>query len=125
MTRLLTVMVALIVVPVGAAQGATYEVGPGKPYATLEDVDDLLGPGDVVLVSGGADYPGGARLERDGSASAPITIRGVGSPRPVISGETNTIELAGDHTVLERFDLTGGSFRCLYQASVRLRVRAR
>ena len=70
MTRLLTVMVALIVVPVGAAQGATYEVGPGKPYATLEDVDDLLGPGDVVLVSGGADYPGGVRLERDGSASA-------------------------------------------------------
>ena len=100
--------------PAGAAGADTYEVGPGKPYGTLEDVDDMLGPGDLVLVSGGTTYPGGVRLERDGSPSAPITIRGVGNPRPVLSGSTNTIELAGDHTVLERFDLTAGSFRCLY-----------
>jgi hypothetical protein len=109
-----TLAVFAALLPAAAAHAATYEVGPGKPYATLEDVDDLLGPGDLVLVSGGATYPGGVRLERDGRPSAPITIRGVGSPRPVIAGATNTIELAGDHTVLERFDLTGGSFRCLY-----------
>jgi hypothetical protein len=116
MSRVLVAMVGLVVgLPAAVAQAATYEVGPGKPYATLEEVDDLLGPGDVVLVSGGgATYPGGVRLDRAGSPSAPITIRGVGNPRPVLAGSTNTIELAGDHTVLERFDLTGGSFRCLY-----------
>jgi hypothetical protein len=114
-SRLLVAIVGLVLgLPAGAAGADTYEVGPGKPYGTLEDVDDLLGPGDLVLVSGGATYPGGVRLERDGSPSAPITIRGVGNPRPVLAGSTNTIELAGDHTVLERFDLTGGSFRCLY-----------
>jgi hypothetical protein len=107
----------------GVAHADTYEVGPGKPYATLEDVDDLLGPGDLVLVSGGATYPGGVRLEQDGSSAAPITIRGVGSPRPVLSGATNTIELAGDHTVLDGFDLTGGSFRCLYLHADGLLVR--
>src|SRR5918999_607733 len=115
MIRLLVALAGVaLLLPVAAAHGATYEVGPGKAYGTLEDVDDLLGAGDLVLVSGGATYPGGVRLERDGSPSAPITIRGVGNPRPVIAGATNTIELAGDHTVLERFDLTGGSFRCLY-----------
>jgi hypothetical protein len=123
MIRALAALAVLAVLLPAAARGATYEVGPGKPYATLEDVDDLLGPGDLVLVSGGATYPGGVRLDRDGSAGAPITIRGVGSPRPVISGATNTIELAGDHTVLERFDLTGGSFRCLYLHAHGLVVR--
>ncbi|MGH2744343.1 MAG: hypothetical protein ACRDN8_18065 [Thermoleophilaceae bacterium] len=124
MTRMLAALAVLAaLLPAAAARGATYEVGPGKPYATLEDVDDLLGPGDLVLVSGGATYPGGVRLERDGSPHAPITIRGVGSPRPVIAGATNTIELAGDHTVLERLDLTGGSFRCLYLHADGLVVR--
>jgi hypothetical protein len=124
MTRLLAALAALAaVLPAAAASAATYEVGPGRPYATLEDVDDLLGPGDLVLVSGGATYPGGVRLEQDGGPSAPITIRGVGSPRPVLSGATNTIELAGDHTVLEGFDLTGGGFRCLYLHADGLVVR--
>ena len=116
MRRLAATLGILMAAACGAAgaDASTYEVGPGKPYAALEDVDDLLGPGDLVLVSGGQTYPGGVWLQQDGSPAQPITIRGVGSPRPVLNGGTNTIELAGDNTVLEGFDLTGGSFRCLY-----------
>jgi hypothetical protein len=121
--RVAAAIAALVLATAGAAHADTYEVGPGKPYATLEDVDDLLGPGDLVLVSGGQTYPGDVRLEEDGSPGQPITIRGVGPARPVLSGGTNTIELAGDHTVLENFDLTGGSFRCLYLHGHGLLVR--
>jgi hypothetical protein len=115
------VLAALL--PGAVARADTYEVGPGQPYASLGEVADMLAPGDLVLVSGGASYPGGVRLEQDGTPGAPITIRGVGSPRPVLSGSTNTIELAGDNTVLENFDLTGGSFRCLYLHADGLVVR--
>ena len=33
---------------------ATYEVGPGKPYANLQAVASLLKSGDTVKVYGGA-----------------------------------------------------------------------
>ena len=88
MRRLAATLGILMAAACGAAgaDASTYEVGPGKPYAALEDVDDLLGPGDLVLVSGGQTYPGGVWLQQDGSPAQPITIRGVGSPRPVLNG---------------------------------------
>jgi hypothetical protein len=122
---LLACLVLGVLALASPAAATTYEVGPGKPYATIEDVDDLLGPGDVVLVQGGHTYPGGVWLQEDGAAGNPITIRGVrvGGSRPVLSGGTNTIELMGDHTVLEGFDVTGGSFRCIYLHADDLLVR--
>src|SRR5688572_7631842 len=110
MRRFLAILGASLAATAGSAHAATYQVGPGKPHATLESVDDMLGPGDLVLVSGGHTYPGDVRLEEDGGPGQPITIRGVGAARPVLSGGTNTIELAGDNTVLENVELTGGSF---------------
>jgi hypothetical protein len=53
-----------------------YEVGPGKPYASLQAVRPLLNPGDQVLVYGGVTYPGGVVLHRPGTATKPIAIRG-------------------------------------------------
>jgi hypothetical protein len=41
----------------------------------------------------------------------------VNGKRPVLSGGTNTIEIQGDHYVFEGFDLTAGSFRCVYHHS--------
>jgi hypothetical protein len=96
-----------------AALAATYEVGPGQPYPTLQAVADALGPGDVVNVHPGT-YAGGVVLERDGAPGNPITVRGVGTSRPQLQGGTNTIEVAGDHHVVERLDLSGGSSRCFY-----------
>jgi hypothetical protein len=95
------------------AHAATYEVGPGKPYPNLQAVAGSLDPGDVVNVHPGS-YSGGVVLDRDGAPGNAITIRGVGSSRPALSGGTNTIEIAGDHHVVERLDVSGGTARCFY-----------
>jgi len=68
------------------AQAATYQVGPGRPFATLQEVAPRLAPGDVVEVTGGATYPGDLKLENSGTKAMPITLRGVmkDGKRPVI-----------------------------------------
>src|SRR3712207_4417390 len=104
---------ACLAVCPATVHAATYDVGPGKPYANLQAVAGTLGPGDVVNVHPGT-YSGGVVLERDGAPGNPITIRGVGDPRPQLQGGTNTIEVQGNHHVVERLDLTGGSSRCFY-----------
>src|SRR6185503_15326989 len=97
----------------------TYQVGPSRTYKTLGAVASMLNPGDVVEVDGNATYAGGIVLGRAGAAGNPITVRGirVNGQRPVLSGGTNTIEIQGDHYVLEGFDVTQGSFRCVYHHS--------
>lgn len=103
----------------------TYQVGAGKAYASLQAVAGLLKPGDVVEVYGNQTYTGGVRLTRAGTPTSKITIRGVrvNGKRPVLSGGTNTIELAGNHTVLEGFDVTGGSSRCVYHHANDITIR--
>jgi MYXO-CTERM domain-containing protein len=98
------------------ASAVTYQVGPSKQYQTLDEVADLLGPGDVVEIDGDATYAGGVIFQQPGTAASKITIRGIriNGQRPVIQGATNTIEVQGDHYVFEGLDLTGGSFRCFY-----------
>lgn len=100
------------------ASALTYQVGPSRTYKTLGAVASLVNPGDVVEVDGDATYPAVA-FTRNGTSAAPITIRGirVAGKRPVLSGGTNTIELAGDYYVLEGFDITGGSSRCVFHHS--------
>src|SRR5688572_29611092 len=72
---------------------ATYEVGPGKPYASLAALEDQLEPGDVVEVQGDHTYPGGITFTGAGTAAQKITIKGirVNGKRPVISGGSNTV----------------------------------
>ncbi len=98
------------------ALAVTYQVGPGKPYATLGDVAGLLAPGDLVEVDGDATYPGGVVFDQPGTNAAKITIRGlrINGNRPVLTGGNNTIEAAADHYVFEGFDLTQGASRCFY-----------
>jgi hypothetical protein len=76
-------------------------------------VAPLLGPGDVVTVDGGATYPGGATLDRNGQPGAGvITISGtrVNSARPVLAGVAQqggaVLRVRGSHYVIEGFDLT-------------------
>ena len=82
------------------ASADTFEVGPGRTYDTLQDVERLVDPGDLVLLDGGNTYPGGVVFDRNGTAALPITIRGVGGARPHIGGGTNTVEAQGDHYVV-------------------------
>jgi hypothetical protein len=107
------------------ASAATYAVGPGRPYPDLQAVARLLRPGDRVEVDGGATYPGGVVLRESGTARAKITLVGirVGGRRPVIAGGATTLELRGDHYVLEGFDVTGGTSRCLFHHADDITVR--
>jgi hypothetical protein len=95
---------------------ADYEVGPGKPYATLQAVADELAPGDVVKVYGDHTYPGDVVLENSGTNAAKITILGVrvNGKRPKLSGGDNTLEIRANNYIIEGFDVTGGDRRCIY-----------
>ncbi|MBX3280323.1 MAG: putative Ig domain-containing protein [Acidobacteria bacterium] len=77
--------------PFGTAAATIYEVGPGKPYANINDVPwESIGPGDTVLIHWrSAPYREKWVICRQGTAEAPITVRGVASPEgllPVIDG---------------------------------------
>src|SRR5262249_35695391 len=101
------------------AGATTYQVGSNRAMKTLGAVASQLNPGDIVEVDGDATYAGGIVLDRSGGASNPITVRGirVNGKRPVLSGGTNTIEIQGDHYVLEGFEVTAGTSRCVYHHS--------
>jgi len=98
-------------------------------------VAGLLDPGDVVEVDGDTTYPGGVVFTRPGSPEQRITIRGIriNGKRPVLAGSTNTVtfatpdvdspQQAASHYVFEGFEVTGGSFRCLYHQADDLTVR--
>ncbi|WP_437333442.1 right-handed parallel beta-helix repeat-containing protein [Sorangium sp. So ce394] len=107
------------------AAGTTFLVGPTRTYKTLNDVASLLKPGDIVEVDGNVTYPGNIRITRGGTASAKITIRGkrVSGKRPILKGGTNTIELNANHVVLEGFDVTGGTTRCVFHHGHEVTIR--
>jgi hypothetical protein len=109
---------ALALLP-AAASATTYEVGPTRAIKQLTDLPPL-GRGDLVLVDGDATYEGDIVIEGEG-----VTVRGVpvNGRRPVLAGGTNTVELRGRGHVLERLDITGGSFRCLFHHAADVVVR--
>jgi hypothetical protein len=77
------------------AHAATYEVGPGKPYINIGDVPwESLVAGDTVLIYWRTEsYKEKWVICRQGTASAPITVRGVPGPKgelPVIDGNGAT-----------------------------------
>jgi hypothetical protein len=121
------VFVALLLVATSAdALADTYQVGPGKPYANLNEVQDLLQPGDVVEVDGDATYPGDIHFRNHGRPDAPITIRGIPLNRrpPVLSGGDEwTVVLHGDHYVLENFEITGGPEYCVVHKAHDVTIR--
>jgi hypothetical protein len=126
----------LAAAPVDAA---TYGVGPGAQFPTLQAAFDAvdLGPGDVVEVTGGVTYdvgmPGIIMRDADsGAPGNPVVLRGirVGGQRPVLRGGFNTIEFrSSNHVVFEGFEVTGtgdmlgGTFRCIYHHAHEITIR--
>ena len=106
------------------AVATTYHVGPTQAYATLNNVAGLLNPGDLVLVDGDHVYPS-VLLNHSGSQAQPITIRGVrvNGNRPILSGGTNTIEVQANWTIVEGFEITGGTSRCFYHHANQVTLR--
>jgi hypothetical protein len=91
----------LLLPSVARAQSITYEVGPGKPYANIGDVPwESLQPGATVLIYyRSTPYKEKWVICRQGTATAPITVRGVPGPSgelPVVDGAGATTRLALD-----------------------------
>ena len=98
----LALAAALMAMAAGTARAATYEVGPGRPYATPSAVPwESLQPGDQVLIYWrAAPYKDKWVICRQGTAAAPIVVRGVRGPdgaRPVIDGNGATTRLQLDY----------------------------
>ena len=119
-----------ILVPFAAAiasssSAATFQVGPTRSIPDLATVAPLLQPGDVVEVDGGHAYSGEVVFKKSGTKEHPIKIIGKRSAdkRPVLQGGKTTVELRGDHYVLEGFDITGGSVRCVFHHADDVTIR--
>jgi hypothetical protein len=129
MRRLPVLLAALLALAPRVAQADTYEVGQGYPHANLQAVQDLLAPGDLVLVYGNATYPGGVLFENPGLPASPITIRGVrvNGNRPRIHGGADGVKFVGDHYVFEGFEVTGDAGlptnRCLFPGADGIVIR--
>jgi hypothetical protein len=106
-----------------AARPATvYQVGPNRSYRQINEIANLLSAGDVVEVDSGVYAP--FELRRAGSVAAPITIRGVGATRPVVSGGTWGVSFKlSDNVVLENFEITGATSVCLRTMANNVTVR--
>ena len=118
-------LAAVITLAPSVAAARTYAVGPGRTYPDLKAVAPLLKPGDRVEVDGNATYAGGLVLREPGSPGAKITLVGKREEgrRPVIASGVTTIEIAADHYVIEGFEITGGSSRCLFHHAHDVTVR--
>jgi chitodextrinase len=81
-------------IPGGSQSGYIYKVGPARTYTSIQQLEAILAPGDVVLVDGGVVYAGGITFSNAGTEAQPITIRGVkvNGNRPVIQGGNNVVE---------------------------------
>jgi hypothetical protein len=110
----IVVVVAGVAGGAGTASAKTWQVGPAREYTQLSQVAEVVQPGDVVEVDGDAEY-GPVDFNVDGTAAAPITIRGlpVNGKRPVVRGGDYTVMLRGNHTVFEGFEVTGGTEVCV------------
>ena len=77
------------------AQATVYEVGPGKPYASIGAVpwESLLAGDTVLIYWRSTAYKEKWVICRQGTQSAPITVRGVPGPNgelPIIDGNGAT-----------------------------------
>jgi hypothetical protein len=113
---LLLSLFSLTFSPLPVVRAATYEIGPGKPYAQLSQVVNLLAPGDLVLVYANGTTPyKGVSFRNPGTSASPVTIRGVrdsNGKRPIISdqgvgGVTNgALIFNAGYYVFEGFEVT-------------------
>jgi hypothetical protein len=89
-----------------------FQVGANRSYKQIAELVNELSAGDVVEVDSGIYAP--FELKRAGSKSAPITIRGIGATRPIVSGGTWGVSFKySDNVVFENFEITGSTIICL------------
>jgi hypothetical protein len=127
-SSVLVVGVTIVAAPslhASLAQATTYQVGPTRAHAQLEQFEEALAPGDVVEIDGDATYTGDVWLESWGTAAAPVIIRGllVNGRRPVFAGGDYTLMFKGGYYIVENVEVTGGAEVCLFQKAENLVLR--
>ncbi len=93
-TAILSLIIIVLSLP-STTRGADFHVGPGQAYAAIGDVPwESLAAGDTVFIHAGPlPYHEKWVINRVGTASAPVTVRGVADASgalPVIIGEGAT-----------------------------------
>ncbi|MCP4589727.1 MAG: polysaccharide-degrading enzyme [bacterium] len=102
LSRVARLAIGLAVLVASAGRAADYEVGDGKPYASVGSVPwESLEAGDTVLIHWrSSPYKEKWVIGGQGTAVAPITVRGVPGPSgqlPVIDGEDATTRVQLDY----------------------------
>jgi hypothetical protein len=124
----------VLILSVNIAGAATYLVGAGRQYQTLQVVASFLNPGDTVLVDGDQSYPGGVSFRRPGTPQNRIVIKGIpiNGNRPVIAGGTDGVHFrtdapytgpGADHYTFESLEVTGATNRGIFHQSKDLILR--
>jgi hypothetical protein len=105
-----------------ARSAKVFKVGPTRNYKQITEIVNELSAGDIVEVDSGT-YEA-FELKRAGSLNAPITIRGVGANRPVVSGGSWGVSFKySDNVIIENFEITGASHICLRTMANNVTVR--
>jgi hypothetical protein len=79
---------------------------PDQPFQTIQHAIDLAQPGDTVHLAAGI-YLQDVISKRDGSTSAPITIKGPADAVVKGGGQARIFEINHDYLALEGFTLDG------------------
>lgn len=93
---------------------STYHVGPTREFKTIQEIENILNPGDTVLVDGDFTYKGGVVFPHHGTEDAYITVKGVkvNGRRPLIDGGTDdlfAVEISGHNFIFEGFEVIGAT----------------
>ncbi len=98
-----------------SANAATYRVGPMQEIKGLGEIAEKLQPGDTVEIDPGI-YREVLKLRANGTADAPIIIRGAGETRPVFDADGLNVsgrggiprgifQIEGAYYIIERLEL--------------------
>jgi hypothetical protein len=99
-----------------------FQVGANRAYRQIKDVAGLLRAGDSVEVDPGVYEP--VEFKRAGTVALPITIKGVGGSRPIISGGDRAVSFNGSHNIVfENFEVTGAATICVRHQANNLVLR--
>jgi hypothetical protein len=111
--------------------GNTYYVGPNgsdlnsgsqsSPFATIKHADNIVMPGDTVIVLDGT-YKGDITLSRSGTSGNPITYKAQNQWKAQLVGTgtgdgSTVIGLTGAYIIIQDFDVTGSDANGIILAS--------
>jgi hypothetical protein len=114
-----------------SSTGNTYYVGPNgsdinsgsqaSPFATIKHADNIVMPGDTVIVLDGT-YKGDITLTKSGLSGNPITYKAQHQWKAQLVGTgtgdgSTVIGLTGAHIIIQDFDVTGSDANGIILAS--------